>query len=91
MFVKKPSRFVITCYELVIRPSYRSTGNNFHEVEWLVGPIPEEGSGTEVVMSYGPKQGFPGKESCIYLRSFSLVSVTVRSAYNLTNLIFTQD
>ena len=61
MFVKKPSRFVITCYELIIRPSYRSTGNNFHEVEWLVGPIPEDGSGTEVVMSYGPKQGFPGK------------------------------
>ena len=78
------------------RPSYRSTGNNFHEVEWLVGPIPEEGSGTEVVMSYGPKQGFPGKESCIYLRSFSLVSVTVRNAVrhlqlNLYNLIFTQD
>ena len=83
MFVKKPSRFVITCYELVIRPSYRSTGDNFHEVEWLVGPIPEEGSGTEVVMSYGPKQGFPGKEFCIYLRSFSLVSVIVRSANNL--------
>ena len=51
-----------TCYELVDRPSYRSTGNNFHEVEWLVGPIPEDGSGTEVVMSYGPKQGIPGKE-----------------------------
>ena len=53
-----------TCYELISRPSYRSTGNNFHEVEWLVGPIPEDGSGIEVVMSYGPKQGFPGKELC---------------------------
>ena len=24
------------------------------EVEWLVGPIPKEGSGTEVVMTYSP-------------------------------------
>ena len=27
---------------------------NSYEVEWLVGPIPKEGSGTEVVMTYSP-------------------------------------
>ena len=87
--MEKPRRFVVTCYELVNRPSYRSTGNNFHEVEWLVGPIPEDGSGTEVVMSYGPKQGFPGKEFCIYLRSFSLCNCKKCLQPSVYNLAYT--
>ncbi len=37
-------------------------GEDHHEVEWLVGPIPEMGNGTEVVMIYSPSRSEPNPD-----------------------------